>query len=140
MTEPGMTARPQVLHVEDDPACAELVRLALAPDYEVVTAGDGWRALQLIEERRPDLVLLDLDLPRLGGLELVRRLRQLPEAARVPIVVLSGRVMQDEAETTRAAGCQAFQEKPFSLDELRKLIATTLGRGAGSPAGSGAPA
>jgi two-component system response regulator MprA len=114
--------------VEDDPTCAELVRIALAPDYAVVTATDGWLALQQIEAHLPDLVLLDLGLPRLGGLDLVRRLKAKPGLDTLPILVLSGRVMQDEAEATRAAGCQGFLEKPFDLDDLRRLVATALGR------------
>lgn len=128
MTTAGSTAPARVLHVEDDPACAELVRLALAPGCEVVTAGDGWQALQRIEERRPDLVLLDLGLPRLGGMDLLRRLRAKAETAALPVVVLTGRVMQDEAEAARAAHCQGFVEKPFDLEALRRVVADALGR------------
>lgn len=128
MTPTAPPALPRVLHVEDDPTCAELVRIALAPDYAVVTATDGWLALQQIEAHLPDLVLLDLGLPRLGGLDLVRRLKAKPGLDTLPILVLSGRVMQDEAEATRAAGCQGFLEKPFDLDDLRRLVATALGR------------
>jgi CheY-like chemotaxis protein len=125
-TSSGPRDAMRILHVEDDPSCAELVRLALEPDYEVIGVRDAVSALAAIEADPPALILLDLHLPGLPGFELYRRLRHLPAAAALPVVVVSGRVMQDEPGQAQRLGCAAFVEKPFSLADLRRAVADSL--------------
>jgi CheY-like chemotaxis protein len=125
-TSPGPRGPVRVLHVEDDPGCAELVRLALEPDHEVIGARDAVTALAAVEASPPALILLDLHLPGLPGFELYRQLRLLPAAVTIPVVVVSGRVMQDEPAQARRLGCAGFVEKPFGLDDLRRAVAEAL--------------
>lgn len=82
--------RPRLLLIEDDLAIAQMYRLQLVSDgYEVLLAGDGVEGLKLIGESRPDLVLLDIRLPRMQGLELLRSVQASPEMSRVPVLILS---------------------------------------------------
>jgi CheY-like chemotaxis protein len=122
-----LPVRVRVLHVEDDPVCAELVRLALDPPHEVTFARDAVTALAAVERDPPALILLDLHLPGLPGFELYRELRRLPLTTTTGIVAgVSGRVMQDEPEQARRLGCAGFVEKPFSLETLRQAVADAL--------------
>ena len=102
----------------------EIVRSQL--DAEVMGAGDGEHALRLIESVRPSLVVLDVDLPRVHGLEVARRLRADPAFAALPILAMSG---WEAGMETRAAGCDAFIKKPFRADALVEAVRELLARG-----------
>src|SRR5438132_1098703 len=107
---------PTVLVVEDDPKTAELVRLYLEKDgFRAVLVADGETALALARRRRPDLVVLDLMLPRLDGWSVCRQLRA---ESRVPIILLTARTT--EADTLRglALGADDYIGKPFSARAL----------------------
>jgi two-component system phosphate regulon response regulator PhoB len=115
-----------VLLVEDDPAMRLVCTYNLeAAGFRVVTASDGRQGVELAEAEKPDLVLLDVMLPDLGGFEVAQRLRA------VPIVFLSARASEADLERGRAAGAIDYVTKPFDpvalpdrlredLDELRK--------------------
>lgn len=106
----------RVLLVDDDPGLARALRINLtARGHEVHLAADGASALSLAARHRPDVVVLDLGLPDMDGLEVLRGLRGWTE---VPVIVLSAR--DDEREKVRAldAGADDFVSKPFGLDEL----------------------
>jgi two-component system KDP operon response regulator KdpE len=127
MTAP---AGPSVLVVEDD---AE-TRHALARElggrgYRVVEAGDGRSALERWEARRPDVVLLDLGLPDIDGLQLIRRIRR---EASTPIVILSGRYEEREKVDALERGADDYVTKPFGVDELVARLRVAL-RHAGGP-------
>ena len=107
----------RILVVEDDPALLRgLADNLRAEPYDVLTATDGESACELIRQERPDLVLLDLTLPRLDGLEVCRRVRD--EGIRTPIVMLTSR--SEEADRVRGLelGADDYVSKPFSLSEL----------------------
>ena len=112
--------------VEDDSALralvAQIIRSQL--DAEVMSAGDGEHALRLIESVRPGLVVLDVDIPLVHGLEVARRLRANPDFAALPILAMSG---DAAADVTLAAGCNAFIAKPFRSDALVEAIRRLLG-------------
>ena len=91
----------------------------LGPAYEVRAVGDGAEALRIIADEAPLLVVTDLGLPELGGLELCRRLRANPFTRATPIIAISGDHLDAEA---RAAGCDAFLTKPLRLAELATLV------------------
>jgi len=127
-----MTRRPSgavVLVVEDDDAArATLIRDLEAHGYEVDAAEDGATALRRWESRRPDVVLLDLGLPDIDGLDLIRRIRR---DAPTPIVILSGRYEEREKVEALDRGADDYVTKPFGSDELQARIRAALRRGTG---------
>jgi two-component system, OmpR family, KDP operon response regulator KdpE len=106
----------RVLVVDDEPQILRALRINLqARDYEVVTAGSGHGALQAASERHPDLVVLDLGLPDMDGVEVVRSLRTWTA---VPILILSGRLNSQAKVEALDAGADDYVTKPFNVDEL----------------------
>jgi two-component system CheB/CheR fusion protein len=98
--------------------------------YDVLVAYDGPRALELSEHHRPDVVVLDIGLPHMDGLELARRLRQLPGMAETLVVALTGYGSQALVEQCRAAGIDRHFLKPMEPRELKQVLrrAEPLGR------------
>lgn len=122
-----------ILAVDDDPAILRTLRINLkARDYDVETVGDGRSALQVIDERMPDLVLLDLGLPDLDGVSVLARLR---EFSAVPVVVLSARHESDDKVEALDLGADDFVTKPFGMEELLARIRAALRRGPDQLAG-----
>jgi two-component system, OmpR family, KDP operon response regulator KdpE len=123
---------PTVLIVEDDGETrAALVRELSARGYRVSEAGDGNSALARWESRRPDVVLLDLGLPDMDGLDIVRRIRR---EATTPIVILSGRYEEREKVEALERGADDYVTKPFGVDELNARLRVALRRAAGPAA------
>ena len=117
-----------VLIVEDDRAAAELVRLHLAHEgYEVVMAADGAEGLRLAREYRPKLIVLDLMLPRMDGLELCRALRADSD---VPIIMVTARVEEEDRLRGLNLGADDYVTKPFSPLELVARVQAVLRRAA----------
>ncbi len=115
-----------VLVVEDDPRTAELLRLYLERDgCKVVVSGDGLEGLRLARERRPDLILLDLMLPGLDGLELCRAVRQESE---VPIIMVTARVEEEDRLEGLDLGADDYVTKPFSPREVAARVRAVLRR------------
>ena len=119
--------RPRILVVEDEPDLQELVRHHLAREkYDVAVAGDGETALREAHRRIPDLVVLDLMLPGIDGLEVCRRLRADPRTAAVPIVMLTAKGEETDAVIGLAQGADDYIRKPFGVKELVARIAARL--------------
>lgn len=115
-----------ILIAEDDRKTAELIRLYLEKDgYHVHLAADGQRALRLAREHRPDLMVLDLMLPELDGLEVCRRVR---EELDLPIIMLTARSTELDTLTGLELGADDYVTKPFSPRELLARIRTVLRR------------
>jgi len=114
-----------LLVVDDDAAIRELMVHAVIeePGIHVMLAADGAEALAAFEKVRPHLVLLDLQMPGIDGLEVARRLKSDPATADVPIVGFSAGT---NAEAASAAGCDGFVAKPFDIDEVMTLIRDRL--------------
>lgn len=120
---------PLVLTVEDDAETrAALIRELAARGYRVDEAGDGRTALARWENRRPDIVLLDLGLPDIDGLDIVRRIRR---EATTPIVILSGRYEEREKVEALERGADDYVTKPFGVDELNARLRAALRRASG---------
>ena len=118
----------EVLIVEDERSTQELMR-AVVEDLlggRARICDSGEHCLKLSRERTPALVLLDLMLPGLSGWEVARRLRQDPRTSAVPIIAVSALSRAQERESALHAGCDAYVAKPFTPDELARLMATTL--------------
>ncbi len=119
-----MARRAIILVVDDEPAIRRLLRTSLlGQGYDVVEAEDGAAALAAVEREKPDLVILDLGLPDLAGIEVIRSLRQ---RSALPIIVLS--VRDDERGKVEAldGGADDYVTKPFGIDELVARIRTAL--------------
>jgi len=121
----------KVLIVEDDPETVELVSLYLRRDgYQVLSASDGLEGLRLAREAQPDLVILDLMLPRLDGMQVGRILR---EEADVPIIMLTARVDEEDRLAGLELGADDYVTKPFSPRELAARVRAVLRRSSNDP-------
>jgi two-component system KDP operon response regulator KdpE len=121
-----MPEQTRVLLVEDDPNIVDLIRSNLAVrGFDTMVSTDGTRALHLLESGRPDVVLLDLMLPGVDGMELCREIR---ERSSVGIIVVSARRGEHDKVTALHVGADDYMTKPFSIEELLARIAATLRR------------
>ncbi|WP_051940080.1 response regulator transcription factor [Phaeacidiphilus oryzae] len=121
--------RSHILVVDDEPALRDALESSLAFEgYQVSTASDGIEALDAIAERQPDLVLLDIMMPRLDGLTAVRRLRG--RGDHVPVLMLTARDAVGDRVTGLDVGADDYLPKPFELDELLARVRALLRRNA----------
>jgi DNA-binding response OmpR family regulator len=125
-----MPAR-RVLIVDDEPDTAELIRRALAraDDLEPHVATSGEAALTTVASWPPDLVILDLNLPGMSGVEVCRALRSRPDTAAVLIIMLTARLSEDDRVAGFDAGADDYMTKPFSLRELKARVRALFRRG-----------
>ena len=118
-----------VLVVDDDPLIARLLEIELrAAGYEVHTANDGMRALELAREQRPHVVLADVMMPTMDGFELTRRLRQDERTASVGVIMLSARGQRADRVQGLSVGADDYVVKPFETPELVARIGEVLRR------------
>jgi len=109
---------PLVLIVDDDPGVRRHVRVSLeAEGYSVREAGDAAEGLALVEEERPDLILLDVLMPQVDGWEMLRQVQERHGAGAIPVVMFSGRT-EEGAEEATERGAQGFVGKPFDAEQL----------------------
>lgn len=121
--------KPFVVIAEDETAVSELLRYNLESEgYETAIASDGDEAMLLIDERIPDLMLLDWMLPKISGIEICRRVRTRQETANLPIIMLTART--EEADRIRGleTGADDYVTKPFSTNELMARVKAVLRR------------
>lgn len=123
-----LASPPLVLVVDDDQNSREgIAEFLVGAGYRVSEAADGPEALGKALRRRPDIVLLDLAIPKLDGWAVARTLKADPGMARVPVVAFSGFDYPSERSRAQAAGCDAFLAKPCSLPQLLEMIRRLLG-------------
>jgi len=119
--------RPRVLLVEDHVDTRLMYAEYLRPDYETSEAGDGFAALESIQDVRPDVIVTDLALPRMDGFELIARLRADERLRSIPVIALSGYSGAEVAARVKAAAPSALIQKPCLpetlVEELRKALA-----------------
>jgi two-component system response regulator MprA len=122
-----MAAGPQVLVVDDDPQLREALTRALElDDYRVTTASNGVKALEAVGQSRPDVMVLDVMMPYVGGLDVCRTLRSKND--RLPILVLTARDEVGDRVAGLDAGADDYLTKPFALEELRARLRALLRR------------
>jgi two-component system cell cycle response regulator DivK len=108
-----------VLVVEDQEDNRQILRDLLgSAGYEMVEAGDGAAALDRAKERRPDLILMDIQLPIMDGYEATRRIKADPDLKAIPIIVITSYALSGDEEKARAAGCDDYVTKPYSPRQL----------------------
>jgi len=118
-----------VLIADDDEDILALVRTIVERQgHEVMAARDGAEALALVVQRRPDLAVLDISMPELDGLEVLRRLRAESHTRDVPVVLLSARAQEADVALGFGTGADAYVRKPFSPRELADHVAQLLER------------
>jgi two-component system phosphate regulon response regulator PhoB len=124
-----MQMTPHILVVEDEDSLATLLQYNLQKEgYDVALAGDGEEALLLVDERLPDLVVLDWMLPKISGIEVCRRLRQRNETRNLPIIMLTARGEETDRVRGLDTGADDYVVKPFSMTELTARIRAVLRR------------
>lgn len=116
-----------ILIVEDVELNRDLLVQLLEEDYRLVLAADGVAALEQAAEAKPDLILMDLSLPRMDGWEATRRLKSDADLSKIPVIVLSAHAMRGDEERARASGCDDFLTKPVDETLLYQKIARHLG-------------
>ncbi len=115
----------KILVVDDAPEVVESVRLGFTLQWrevEVIGAGEGERALDLVEQEAPDLVLLDVGLPDLDGYQVARRIREQPGFADLPLIAMTGYGQEEDRRRSAAAGFDHHLVKPVDFDSLVSLI------------------
>ena len=117
----------RVLIVEDDRVSQKMARDALqAGGFETDEADSGEVALQKVAETTPDLIVMDIRLPGMDGLETTRRLKADPETAAIPIVAVTAHAMPEDESAIREAGCDAYMAKPLRFSALLGLVRDLL--------------
>jgi CheY-like chemotaxis protein len=126
-------ASESILVVDDNPQNLKLARVILVLEgYHVETAVDAEDALSILESFHPRLILMDLQLPRMDGLDLTRRLKADPRYHDIVIVALTAYAMKGDDQKALAAGCDGYVTKPIDTDTLPRIVADHLARGVGS--------
>lgn len=116
-----------VLIVDDNPQNLKLAKVILAAEgYEVKTAIDAEDALRILEWFTPRLILMDLQLPRMDGLELTRRLKADPARREIIIIALTAYAMKGDDDKAFAAGCDGYISKPVDIEALPRVVAEHL--------------
>jgi DNA-binding response OmpR family regulator len=125
MQQPRPKAR--VLVADDDPAIVELVRLNLeVRGYEVLTADNGADAIRMAMTEKPNLLIVDVLMPEVDGYEVIRVLKESPETAHIPIIVLTAYASDVGAMVSWMQGADSYLAKPFNPDELLVVVERVL--------------
>ena len=120
-----------ILYVEDNSDNRTLVRrILLSEDYRLIEATNAAEALKVLENTKPDLILMDINMPDMDGYTLTAKIKALPGFQRVPILALTANVMRGDKEKTLEAGCDGYIQKPLDIDQLIKEVERFLARSA----------
>ena len=117
----------RILLVEDQEGDRQIIRDMLAStDYAITEAADGEQALAAVAKERPDLIVMEIQLPSMDGYEAMRRIRTDPALLSIPIIAVSSYAPSEEQQKARAAGCDDFVPKPYSPHQLLAKIRNYL--------------
>ncbi len=117
----------KILIVEDNPQNMELMEILLSRwNYTLLKATDGEEALNVAVREHPDLIIMDLRLPKMNGLEVTRRLRETPAFNYTPIIAVTAYAMRGDKKRAIEAGCNAYLTKPVNTRELPRIITGML--------------
>lgn len=112
-----------ILHVEDNQYNRKIIRDLLSKNsYEIMEAHSGEAALDALAHRRPDLILMDIQLPKLSGLEVTRTIRADSSLAQIPIIAITSFALSGDDRVALEAGCSAYIAKPFRPRDLLEMI------------------
>ena len=117
----------RILIVEDDPRNMRLLEMTLkARGYTLLEATDGGEALDMAIRERPDRIIMDMQLPKINGLAVTKKLRKTPGFEDTPIIAITAYAMKGDRERAVDAGCNAYLPKPINTRELPEIIAAML--------------
>ena len=120
----------RVMIVEDNELNMKLFNdLLEAQNYETIQTSNGLEALDLARQHRPDLILMDIQLPEVSGLEVTKWIKEDDDLARIPIIAVTAFAMKGDEERIRQGGCEAYISKPISVLKFLETIKTYLGDG-----------
>jgi len=120
-----------ILYVEDNVDNRTLVRrVLLSEDYELIEAVNAMDALRVLENTKPDLILMDINMPDMDGYTLTAKIKTTPGFERVPILAITANVMRGDKEKTLEAGCDGYIQKPLDIDQLIREVERFLARSA----------
>lgn len=123
-------SKARILIVEDNPQNMRLFEMVIGiKGYTLLTATDGEEALKTAIREHPDLIIMDIQLPGMDGLEVTRKLRENSAFSRIPIIAVTAYAMSGDKEKAIAAGCNAYMTKPFNIHELYGMITEMLLKG-----------
>jgi two-component system cell cycle response regulator DivK len=109
----------KILYVEDNVDNRVLVRrILMAEGYSVLEAQDAHEALQVVQQQKPDLILMDINMPEIDGYTLTARIKGMTGLSSVPIIALTANVMRGDRERSLDAGCDGYIQKPIDVDQL----------------------
>ncbi|TAK73690.1 MAG: response regulator [Gammaproteobacteria bacterium] len=118
----------KILTVDDSPSIRKMIMMALTKEgYDVSEAEGGTKALEIVKERKFDLILLDYNMPEMDGITLLKILRTLPEYTFTPIIIVSTESNKQFKEASKEAGVTGWVKKPFDPEKLLKVIKRVLG-------------
>ena len=118
-----------ILYVEDNPDNRLLVRrILLSEDYSLLEATDAMDALNVLKTVRPDLILMDINMPDMDGYTLTAKIKSMPGFERVPILAVTANVMRGDKEKTLEAGCDGYIQKPLDIEQLTREIERFISR------------
>lgn len=120
-----------ILYVEDNVDNRTLVRrILLSENYELIEAVNAMDALRVLENTKPDLILMDINMPDMDGYTLTAKIKTTPGFERVPILAITANVMRGDKEKTLEAGCDGYIQKPLDIDQLIREVERFLARSA----------
>ncbi len=123
-----------VLIVEDNALNMKLFSAMIgAEGYEVLQAGDGSRGLELARRRHPDLIIMDIQLPGMSGLDVMQSLKGDESTREIPIIATTAYALRGDEETIRASGCDAYMAKPIAISEFLELVGSFMTRSRREP-------
>ncbi len=122
-------SRATILYVEDNPDNRMLIRRVLSADgFTVFEAPSATEALHKLATLRPDLILMDINMPEMDGYTLTARIRELPNMGGIPVIALTANVMKGDKEKSLEAGCDGYIQKPIDIDTITAQIERFLKR------------
>lgn len=123
----GGDSRKCILAVDDTAIVLTRIADTLRSDYEVITVNSGVRALRYLEQERPDLILLDIEMPQKNGIETLQEIRMMQDRKDIPVIMLTGVEDKDAVLKSVRLGICDYMLKPFSSEDLLKRIRRVLG-------------
>jgi two-component system cell cycle response regulator DivK len=118
----------KVLIVEDDPKNLKLAMMTLkSRGYELIYAVDGEEAVSTALNEKPDIILMDMQLPKISGIDAIKQIREHPDFSQIPILALTAYAMKGDEDKYIDAGCTSYMSKPINTRELPMKVAELLG-------------
>ena len=117
----------KILIVEDNSQNVRLLKMALsAKGYTLLEAADGEKALDMAINNKPDLIIMDIQLPKVNGVKVTKKLRQMSDFKQTPIIAVTAYAMKGDEEKIMKAGCDAYISKPINTRQLPEIVAKML--------------